>query len=196
MGIMSMKSSLLLSMLAAGAIHAQQPTVPATPARDTTVVPLDRIVAVVGDQPITQYDIQERLLLMRQQPGFVAPTNAAEFEKMTRDVVGQLIDEEALVQKATLLKVEATDQELAPNVDKQMREIRSRFSSDAEFRAELVKAGLGSPEEYRRFLMDQMRRSELQRRLIDKLRAEGKIPPVNITQAEVEEAFNRSREHL
>jgi len=151
---------------------------------------------VVGDQPITQYDIQERMLLMRQQPGFTAPTNEAEFDQLARDVVNQLIDEEALVQKAGQVQVEVLDHELTPNVDRQLREIRARFNSDAEFRAELVKAGLGSPEEYRRFLMDQMRRGELQRRLIDKLRAEGKIPPVNVTQAEVEEAFNRSRAQL
>ncbi|MEX2153101.1 MAG: peptidylprolyl isomerase, partial [Gemmatimonadaceae bacterium] len=169
---------------------------PPPPARDTTVVELDRIVAVVGDQPITQYDIQERMLLMRQQPGFTPPANEAEFDKLALDVVNQLIDEEALVQKAEQLKVEVLDQDLTPNVDRQLREIRSRFNSDAEFRAELVKAGLGSPEEYRRFLMDQMRRGELQRRVIDKLRVDGKIPPVNVTQAEVEEAFNRSRAQL
>jgi peptidyl-prolyl cis-trans isomerase SurA len=77
-----------------------------------------------------------------------------------------------------------------------MRQIRARFASDAEFRAELNKAGLGTPEEYRRFLLEQMRRGELQRRALDKLRSEGKVPPVNVTQAEVEEAFNRSRESL
>jgi peptidyl-prolyl cis-trans isomerase SurA len=71
--------------------------------------------------------------------------------------------------------------------------VRARFSSDAELRAELAKAGLGTPEEYRRFLLEQLRRSELQRRVIDKMRQEGRIPPVNVSEAEVEEAFNRSR---
>lgn len=202
--MMGMKSPLFVLTLAAsaaaatfaprGASFAQQPPAPAPQAaRDTTVVALDRIIAVVGDQPITQYDLQERMLLLRQQPGFRPPTSEAEFNVMAREVVGQLIDEEALVQKAQQLKVEVLDHELAPNVDKQMREIRSRFTSDAEFRAELLKAGLGNPEEYRRFLTEQMRRGELQRRVVDKLRAEGKIPPVNVTQAQVEEAFNRSR---
>jgi hypothetical protein len=74
--------------------------------------------------------------------------------------------------------------------------VRGRFGSDAEFRAELQRAGLGTPEEYRRFLLEQLRRNELQRRAMDKLRQEGKIPPVNVTQAEVEEAFNRTRASL
>lgn len=188
-----MKPLLLIAVLATAAA-AQQPT-PAAPAagRDTTVIPLDRIVAVVGDQPITQFDLQERILAMQQQPGFHPPTDEAEFAKLSRDVVNQLIDEELLVQKAQQLKVEVTDKDLSATVERQLRDIRSRFTSDAEYRAELMKAGLGSPEEYRRFLTEQLRRGELQRRVIEKMRQEGKIPPVNVTQAEVEEAFNRSR---
>ena len=173
-----------------------QPPVAAAPASDTTVVPLDRIVAVVGDQPITQFDVEERILAMRQAPGFKAPTTEAEYNKLALDVINQLIDEELLVQKATQLKVEILDRDLTTNVDRQMRDIRARFSSDAEFRAELAKAGLGTPEEYRKFLTDQLRRGELQRKVVDKMRQDGKIPPVNVTQAEVEEAFNRSRSSL
>jgi peptidyl-prolyl cis-trans isomerase SurA len=205
MGMTGMQSSLIMIALAgvAAAANAQQPPVRDTSAtrdtaaaRDTASVPLDRIIAVVGDQPITQYDLQERMIAMRQQPGVRPPTTEAEFNLLAKDVVNQLIDEEALIQKAQQLKVEVLDHELNPTVDRQMRDIRGRFSSDAEFRAELVKAGLGSPEEYRRFLTEQMRRGELQRRLIDKLRMEGKIPPVNVTQSEVEEAFNRTRSTL
>ena len=192
-----MKSSLLALVFALGAASAaaQQPSQPVQPAqgRDSAAVPLDRILAVVGDQVITQYDVQERLLALQQQPGFRPPQNPAEFNKLMLEVINQLIDEEALVQKAVELKVEIPDNEIAPQVDKQVREIRSRFTTDQEFRAELAKAGLGTPEEYRRFMLDQMRRGELQRRAVAKLRQEGKLPPVSVSQAEVEEAFNRSR---
>lgn len=189
-----MKSSIIVLVAAAAGLGAQQPT--AAPAPRDTVLSLDRIVAVVGVQPITQYDVQERMLQLQQQPGFTPPQNQQEFERMARDVVGQLVDEELLVQKAEQLKVEIPDTELTPVVDKQLSDVRGRFASDAEFRAELQRAGLGTPEEYRRFLQDQLRRNELQRRAIDKLRQEGRIPPVNVTEAEVEEAFNRSRASL
>ena len=189
-----MKSSMILLAAVAAGLGAQQPT-PA-PVRGDTVIPLDRIVAVVGVQPITQYDVQERILQLQQQPGFQPPQNQQEFERMARDVVGQLVDEELLVQKAEQLKVEIPDTELTPVVEQQLREVRNRFSSDTEFRAELQRAGLGTPDEYRRFLTDQLRRNELQRRTIEKLRQEGKIPPVNVTEAEVQEAFNRSRASL
>lgn len=190
-----MRKSLLIVVLIAGA-GAMADAQPARPARDSGLIKLDRIVAIVGDHPITQYDLQERMLALQQQGALKAPTNEAEFLKMSADVLNQIIDEEALVQKATELKIEVPDADLTASVDRQMRQIRGRFNSDAEFRSELTKAGLGSPEEYRRFLTEQMRRGELQRRALDKLRSEGKVPPVNVTEAEVQEAFTRSQATL
>ena len=192
-GTNGMRLFLIAGVAFANAAAAQQP--PAA-ARDTTLVALDRIIAVVGDQPITQYDVQERMLAMQQSPGFRRPTTEAEFQKLAQELVNQLIDEELLVQKAAQQKIEIPDSELAASVDRQMRDVRGRFASEAELRAELAKAGLGTPEEYRRFLTDQLRRGELQRRVIEKMRQEGRIPPVNVSQAEVEEAFNRSRAAL
>ena len=188
-----MKSVLMTIALAATA--AAQEVAPAAPVRDT-IIPLDRVVAVVGDQPITQYDLQERVLALQQTPAFRPPQDEAELQRMMQEIVNQLIDEEILVQKARQLAIEVLDAELAPQVDQQLRQIRSRFSSDAEFRAELSKAGLGTPEEYRRFLMENMRRGELQRRVVDRMKSEGKIPPVNVRESEVEEAFNRARTSL
>ena len=50
--------------------------------------------------------------------------------------------------------------------------MRKRFSSEAEFKSELVKAGYGSPEEYKRILVDGVKRSETITRTIRKLRDE------------------------
>lgn len=197
---MGMRPLAIALLALAGIAGAQQPTPAAPPAvpasRDTTIVPLDRIIAVVGEHPITQYDVQERMLAMQQSPGFRPPTTQAEFQKLAQEIINQLIDEELLVQKAIQLKIEIPDTELSVTVDRQMRDVRARFNSDAELRAELAKAGLGTPEEYRRFLIEQLRRGELQRRVIAQMRQEGRIPPVNVSQAEVEEAFNRSRGSL
>jgi peptidyl-prolyl cis-trans isomerase SurA len=184
--------SVLMTIAFAATAGAQQLV---APVRDTTVA-LDRVVAIVGDQPITQYDLQERMLALQQSPNFRPPQNEADMRKIMEEVVNQLIDEEILVQKARQLALEIPDAELTGQVDQQIRQVRSRFGSDAEFRAELSKAGLGTPEEYRRFLIDNMRRGELQRRVVDRMKSEGKIPPVNVRESEVEEAFNRARTSL
>ena len=187
-----------LALTAANA-SAQQPAVataaPTAQTRDS-VIPLDRIVAIVGDQVITQFDVQERLLALQQNPNFRPPQSEAEYNRLALEIINALIDEEALIQKAAELKVEVPDADLTPTVDRQVREIRGRFPTEQEFRSELAKAGLGTPEDYRRFLTEQMRRTELQRRVVGKLRQEGRLPPVNVTQAEVEAAFNRTRTTL
>lgn len=191
-----MTRSLFMLALCGVSAVAQQPTAPRAPTTRDTLVPLDHIVANVGDAIITQYDVTERIIAMQQSPGFRPPQNEIEARKLQLDVTNQLVDEELLVQKAKDLKIEVPDGDLAPQVERQLRDVRSRFKSDAEFRSELAKAGLGAPEEYRRFLMDQMRRQELQRRAVEKLKADGHIPPVNVSNAEVEDAFNKSKASL
>jgi peptidyl-prolyl cis-trans isomerase SurA len=181
-------------VLASGAV-AQQPAPRATPAGAAQPVPLDQVVGVVGAHPITWYDLQERINVMRQE-GRQIPSDSAGFLEFARTVLNQMIDEEVLVQKAKELKVEVPDADLTNSVDRQLKQVRDRFSSESEFRTQLQRAGLGSPEEYRRFLTEQLRRDELQRRAIEKLRQDGKLVQVTVTDAEVSEAFERNKARL
>jgi peptidyl-prolyl cis-trans isomerase SurA len=196
-----MRSTTLLAAIAAvllaNGASAQQPPTRSAPASVVARqrVPLDQIVGVVGAQPITWYDLQERINVLRQE-GRQIPSDSAGFLEFARTVLNQMIDEEVLVQKAKELKVEVPDVDLASSVDRQFKQVRERFSSESEFRTQLQRAGLGSPEEYRRFLTEQLRRDELQRRAIDKLRQDGKLVQVSVTDAEVAEAFERSKTRL
>jgi peptidyl-prolyl cis-trans isomerase SurA len=179
------------------AASAQQIPVPANSQTTATasVIPLDRVVAVVGDVPITQSDVQERVIAKRQE-GAQLPSDSAGFHAFLLGVVNELIEEELLLQKAKDLKVEVPDADVNNTVDKQLKDIRSRFASDAEYRNELLKAGLGTPEEFRRYRADQVRRSELISRTVKQLRDEGKIISANVTDAEVQEAYERNKAAL
>ena len=156
---------------------------------------LDRIVAVVGDQPITRFDLEQRIL-QDMQRGLRPPTDSVALHAYELQELNTMIDEELLLQKAKELKVEVPDADLNKAVDQQIRDIKARFPSDAEFRSELAKAGLGTPEEYRRMLVEQMRRDETIKRTMQKLRDDSKIIPANVTDSDVVEAFNRSRTQL
>ena len=156
---------------------------------------LDRIVAVVGDQPITRFDLQQRLL-QDQQRGVKPPADSAQRRDYELQTLNTMIDEELLLQKAKELKVEVPDNELNTTADRQIRDVKARFATETEFRAELAKAGLGAPEEYRRMLVDQMRRDETIKRTMQKLREDSKLIPANVTEDEVKEAFDRSRASL
>jgi len=174
-----MKHLLVSSFLvvAAGTLSAQQPAAPSSPAA------LDAIVAVVGDQPITRFDLQERVLGKIQRKEVKEPTSDSASRVLYRDVLSDMVEEELLIQKAKELKVEATDAEITPMVDRQVREIKSQFPTETEFRNALAKSSLGTPEEYRKFLLEQYRRQSTLEKTIRKLMQDGKIVPVNVGEA-------------
>ena len=195
----------VLFVAAPAGLFAQQPvttSAPAAPApaatRSGTVagaIPLDRVVAIVGDVVITQSNLRERLIY-KKQSGEQIPTDSAAYQKYALNVLNELVDEELMVKKGKELKVEVPDADVNSTVDKQYKAIRSQFATDAEFRAELAKAGYGTPDEYKRFVADGIRRNELISRTTKKLKEDGKMVSVNVTDAEVQEAFERNKDAL
>ena len=149
---------------------------------------VDGVVAVVGGSAILRTDLEERIVALRAQ-GQPLPTDSVGQRKLMMNILNQLIDEELLLQKAKEMKVSVNDVDVIPQVDKQMAQIRSRFKSELEFRTELRKAGFGTPDEYRRFLIDAAKRQQLQVKLFEKLREDKKLPAVPVTDAEVDAYF-------
>ena len=201
---MKKRHSFVLSIaLAAGAtvpLAAQQPPARQQPPAPQPLnaaqhAPLDRIVAIVGDQPITRYDLEQRML-QDQQRGVRPPTDSAAVHDYELQTLNTMIDEELLLQKAKELKVEIPDNDLNAAVDQQIRTIKAKFTTESEFRTELARAGLGTPEEYRRMLVEQMRRDETMKKVMGKLRDDSKIIPANVTDSDVVEAFQRTRATL
>ncbi|HEY3012274.1 MAG TPA: peptidylprolyl isomerase [Gemmatimonadales bacterium] len=166
-----------------------------TPPHDTTFV-VDRVLAVVGNRPVLASQVDEEIF-SRQSQGAKLPTNPEGLQLVRQQIVSSIIDEELLVQQAqrdTSIKV--TDEEIASGVEEQVRKVRSNFSSEVEYVAELRKAGFQTPEEYRRWLTDQQRRAAFQNRLIEKLRNEGKLKPVAPTEKEMEQFFQEQKATL
>ncbi len=195
---MRIRLALLVAALAALPLGAQQPsTAPSLqPAGGPTgLIPLDRVAAVVGDVVITQSNLQERIIQKRQE-GIPLPTDSSSFRVFVRGVVNELVDEELLLLKAKELAVVVPDADVTNTVDRQVKEIRGRFKSESEYRAELVKAGLGSPEEFKRYRIEETKRVETITRTVKKLREDGKIVSVNVTDADITEAYERNRATL
>jgi peptidyl-prolyl cis-trans isomerase SurA len=169
---------------------AQQPQ--PTPQR----VPLDSIIAVVGTTPILLSDLFEAIN-QRRAAGVQLPNDSAGQVAFARDVLNGLIDEEVLVQRALAdTGVTVDEADILNTVEQEMKRQRSRFQTDAEFAAALRQSGFGPPDEYRRWLGEQVRRGALQRRLVAKLRQAGKIIPVGVTDAEIAEAVEKEKEQL
>ena len=176
-------------------VHAQDSTNRA-PAGQAGPIGLDRIVAVVGDQPITRIDLRERVLGRVQRKEVPEPTTDSAERALERQSLDDMVEEELLLQKANELKITVADADITPMVDRQIGQVRAGFSTETEYRNALTQSGLGSPQEYRKFLLDQLRRRYTLEKTISKLKQDGKIVPVNVTDAEVAAEFERSKEYL
>ena len=130
----------------------------------------------------------------RRSQGMQLPTDSAGQATLARSVLSELVDEEILVQKAKEMKLEVTDADVIGAADRQIKSVRAQFKSDEEYRTELRNAGLGTAEEYRKALIEQYRRQQLQQKAFAELRKRAK--PVNVTEEEITAAFERSRAAL
>lgn len=161
--------------------------------RGPVIDTVDRIVAVVGNSVITWSDLAEEVN-QRRAAGLQLPADPAGQLEVARQVLGQLVDAQILIDEAPDVKVTVTDDDVAPQVDRQIKDVRSHFKSDAEYRSELKAAGFGSPEEYRRSLFDQFRRNMLQAKTYSELRKTAK--PASVTEDEVTAAYEKVKNLL
>lgn len=179
------------AVLAPFGVGAQTPVTPVRAVPPS--LPIDRVVAIVGDQPVLWTDVLTAINQRRTQ-GLQLPPDSAGQAALAATVLNELLDEEILVQKAKEMKLEVTDADIIAAADRQIKSVRAQFKSDEEYRAELRNAGLGSPEDYRKSLLEQYRRQQLQQKAFAELRKRAK--PVNVTEEEVTTAFERSRAAL
>ena len=181
----------LVAMLAAVVAAPAGAQGPAAPSPDSTTS-IDRIVAVVGDQPILRSEVEEELGKMKAE-GQQMPTDSAAQQQLVTDILNGLIDDDVMVAEAKKQKIEVSDNDISGEVDKQVAQIRGRFATDAEYRQQLKLSGFGTPDEYRRWLLDKARRTSLQQKLFEKLRQEDKLPPAPVSEAEVDSFFQASK---
>lgn len=157
---------------------------------------IDRVVAVVNSHPILLSEVFEEVNSRRQQ-GMPLPPDSAAQAALMRSVINDLIDQEVVLNVATAYKAEVKDADVVKDVDKQYDKIHAQFGSETEFREALRKDGFGTPDEYRRTIREQIKRYKLQQTGYDSLRAHGRLSaPVQVTEAEVEKAFNASKDKL
>ncbi|MEO7502675.1 MAG: peptidylprolyl isomerase [Gemmatimonadaceae bacterium] len=189
------KTSLLFLLTGAPALGAQvTPMAPAAAARPALAkIPIDRVVAIVGTQPLLWSDV---LTFINQQraAGLTLPPDSAGQAAFARDALNQLIDEEILVQKAHEMKVEVTESDVNRTVDEQIKRVHDQFKTEEEYKTELRNAGFGTPDEYRRTLYTQFYRRSLQQRVFPDLQKTAHAR--NVSEAEVEEAFLKNKEFL
>jgi peptidyl-prolyl cis-trans isomerase SurA len=188
-------ATLLVPAVLLAASVAVPVTVAAQAGASVRSVDVDRIVAVVAKKPILMSEVLERVNLARAR-GMTIPTDSAGQMRVAREMLEQLVDEEVLVAVANDYNLEVAETDVSPNVDRSITDIRGRFASETEFREALRREGFGTPDEYRKRSIEQAQRDQLQTKALDTLRALGRLAPVNVTESEVAEAFERFKQQL
>ncbi|MFN8665554.1 MAG: peptidylprolyl isomerase, partial [Gemmatimonadaceae bacterium] len=165
-------------------------------AQKTLNIPVDRIVGVVGQTPILWSDVLEELS-QRRAAGLQVPEDSTAQLALARSILDEMIDVEVMVQRARAdTSITVADADLANTVEQQMKRLRDNFKTEGEFTNALKSGGFGTIEEYKRWLTDQARRRALQERLVSKMKQDGKMITVGVSEDEISEAFSRERERL
>lgn len=166
-------------------------------AQQATFATVDRVVVVVGSTAIPLSRVDEELNLViaeLQRAGRPVPQDSSEIAQYRHQIVERLIEDELLIQQArrdTTVKV--TEQQVQTSVDAAMRQMRGQFTTESEFRRQLQLAGLGTPEEYRRFITDQVRRDLMKQQLIQGLRERQAIRSVPPSEREIREYYETTK---
>jgi peptidyl-prolyl cis-trans isomerase SurA len=154
----------------------------------------DKIIAVVGNRPILLSEVDEQINAEMQRRQQRTPSDTALLNPLRRDMIQQMVDLELLYQIAiTDTTVRVTDEQVNAAVDEQVRNVRRRYQSDQEYRADLKLSGFFSPEEYRRWLTDTQRKELIRNALLDHLRGSGKLKAVIPTDRELRAAFEQEK---
>ena len=189
-----MRSLIALLALVPAALAAQDRAVRPDPAATISEpVAIDRVVAIVGTEPILLSEIEgiaQQMLLARGQP---YPTDSAARATLLRETLNEYIDVRVVVAAAKAAKVEVDEAQVAQSVDARIGEIRKRFGNDAEFQSALRREGFSSVESFRTLQIDRLRDSALAGTYQSQLRQDGKFPHAPVTDAEIKEFFEANR---
>ena len=188
----------LISCCVAGALAAQVTPPAAHPApvaaSALTPMPIDRIVAIVGNHPILWSEVLDVINAQRAN-GLELATDSAGQLAQARDQLGRLIDEELLIAVAKQYKIEIGDADVARQIDDQMKKVRGQFKTETEYRDALKRDGFGNDTELRRFFNEQAKREQLQQKATDSLRAHGRLSaPASVTDEEITTEFSKIKE--
>ncbi len=158
---------------------------------DSSRVLVDRIVAIVGDVPIPLTRLQEELSVYRQQGGAI-PNDPRELEKLRREILDRVIDQELILQAARRdTSIIVTEEEVQAASEEGLRNIRGNFASELDYIRGLDSAGFASPDDYRLWYADQKRRELYNTKFINEKRARGDIRPIPVTEKEAREYYDQ-----
>ncbi|MBI4540689.1 MAG: peptidylprolyl isomerase [Gemmatimonadetes bacterium] len=180
--------ALLLVTHSARSLAAQEPA----PAGNRQPELVDRVAAVVGDSVILLTQVEEQVQQLRAL-GQRIPEGPAEQQRLHREIVQNLVNEQILLQAALRDSTPVPEREVEERLEQDLAQRIRGFGSEPAFNQALAAEGL-TLAEYREILRGDLRRSALVQRYIETQRRKRVLPPVD--SAEVRAFFEAQRGRL
>jgi len=149
--------------------------------------PADRIVAVVGDQPILESQVRSGVDFLRLQ--MPAPESGARDNSrdtaLRRQVLDQLISDQVILEEAKRETVSVTKEQVDEQLGASLENVRKRFGDPDSFQRALAREGLNEA------VLRQRYREEITRRLTAQqlLSKRGLLENILVTPTEVEQFY-------
>jgi len=152
--------------------------------------PIDRIVAVIGKDPIMASELAPQLQLISIQNN-IRPQNQEELDRLQREILNQMISEKLfLIEARKDTSINITDDEINQAVDQHIAQVASQFESEDDFLTQLSVEGL-SLRSFKKRLRPEIENQLLKQRLIGL-----KLNDISISRQEVNEFYREFRDSL
>ena len=163
-------------------------------AQQTSFRQIDHVVAVVGKTPITASRVEERVLVFQSaRPGL--NLDSASIRDLRRVMLDSLINEELLVQAALVdTMVSVSEEEVQAIADDTLRTRRQEFVTERDFQRSIRETGFATVDEYRLWLVREIRRRQLAQAYTGLKQQMGEIRPVPPTETELQAEFEKLAE--
>ncbi|WP_420633934.1 peptidylprolyl isomerase [Candidatus Palauibacter sp.] len=149
---------------------------------------LDRMVAVVGDTAILMSDLTITLYQLQGRGARIPPEGSEEWLQFAREVLEAMVDDLIYLQQAKIAGVTANEDRVAEMADQYFAQTRSQFSTDEEMMLAVEETGMNMLQ-YRQMLTAQAEAEALRQSYRFQLEERSDLPPVIVSEEEVEAAF-------
>ena len=154
----------------------------------------DRIIAIVGEKPILESDLEVELLIREQETGARRPSDPTQLDGIRRALLDNLIREELFAQAAERdTSIRVTNEQVQQEVDEVVRRLRNAAASELAFERELRRAGFYNIDAYRRWRTEQIRRKLLYQAYLRWAQQNGQLRTIPPTEDEIQQAYEQFR---
>ncbi|MDZ4805432.1 MAG: peptidylprolyl isomerase [Candidatus Eisenbacteria bacterium] len=151
---------------------------------------VERVVAVVNDEPILASEIDEQLaLLVASRRVDLGDTSVV--AEARREILAQLVEERLIIDHAGKNGITVTDDQIEPQVQASIDEVKARVGSDEKFSEELAREGMTIETLRERYRQD-MRKEAMAQRIIEReVRSQ-----VKVTDTDIDTFFKNNKDQL